>query len=60
MRLKISYLKFQTGTKINTMVQATRCSVRRCEFTPDSTKLVTAGDDGVFCFWDLVHRKHIK
>ncbi|KAL0279620.1 UNVERIFIED_CONTAM: hypothetical protein PYX00_001136 [Menopon gallinae] len=50
----------KTGIQIYTMVQPTKCSVRRCEFTPDSTKLVTAGDDGVFCFWDLAHRTHIS
>lgn len=29
-------------------------------FAPDSTILVTAGDNGAICIWDLIHRSLIK
>uniref|UniRef100_A0A1Y1JZX4 WD repeat, SAM and U-box domain-containing protein 1 n=2 Tax=Photinus pyralis TaxID=7054 RepID=A0A1Y1JZX4_PHOPY len=44
------------GTKIHTMVQMNGDAIRVCRFAPDSSVLVTAGDNGAICIWDLVHR----
>lgn len=48
------------GTKIHTMVQIGGEAVRVCRFSPDSTLLATAGDNGQVCLWDLVHRNLIR
>jgi len=50
----------KTGTKIHTMVQMGGEAVRVCRFSPDSTLLATAGDNGQVCIWDLVHRNLIR
>lgn len=50
----------KTGTKIHTMVQMSGEAVRVCRFSPDSTLLATAGDNGQVCIWDLVHRNLIR
>lgn len=50
----------QTGSKIHTMVQVGGESVRTCKFSPDSTNLVTAGDNGQVCLWDLIRRTLIR
>lgn len=34
--------------------------MRVCRFTLDSTRIVTAGDDGTICFWNLAHRSLVK
>ncbi|KAF5304695.1 hypothetical protein FQA39_LY09472 [Lamprigera yunnana] len=44
------------GTQIHTMVQMNGDAIRACRFAPDSSVLVTAGDNGAVCIWDLVHR----
>ncbi|XP_030764890.1 WD repeat, SAM and U-box domain-containing protein 1-like isoform X2 [Sitophilus oryzae] len=43
-------------TKLYTMTQVNGDPIRVCSFSPDSTLLVTAGDNGAVCIWDLVHR----
>ncbi|KAF5304797.1 hypothetical protein FQR65_LT07814 [Abscondita terminalis] len=45
-----------TGTRIHTMVQMNGDAIRVCRFAPDSSVLVTAGDNGAVCIWDLIHR----
>lgn len=50
----------QTGSKIHAMVQVGGEAVRVCRFSPDSTLLVTAGDNGQVCLWDLVRRNLIR
>nr|KAF7433992.1 hypothetical protein H0235_002183 [Vespula pensylvanica] len=50
----------RTGTKIHTMVQVSGESIRTCRFSQDSTLLVTAGDNGQICLWDLIHRTLIR
>lgn len=50
----------QTGSKIHTMVQVGGEAVRVCRFSLDSTLLVTAGDNGQVCLWDLVRRNLIR
>ncbi|XP_031788789.1 WD repeat, SAM and U-box domain-containing protein 1 isoform X1 [Nasonia vitripennis] len=50
----------RSGTKIHTMVQAGGEAVRICRFSPDSSLLVTAGDNGQVCLWDLVRRTLIR
>ncbi|XP_015187428.1 PREDICTED: WD repeat, SAM and U-box domain-containing protein 1 isoform X1 [Polistes dominula] len=50
----------RTGTKIHTMVQVGGESVRVSRFSQDSTLLVTAGDNGQICLWDLIHRTLIR
>jgi len=42
------------------MVQAGGEAVRVCRFSPDSTLLATAGDNGQVCIWDLIHRNLIR
>lgn len=42
------------------MVQAGGEAVRVCRFSPDSTLLATAGDNGQVCIWDLVRRNLIR
>ena len=42
------------------MVQVGGEAVRVCRFSPDSTLLATAGDNGQVCIWDLVHRNLIR
>nr|CAI5824458.1 unnamed protein product [Callosobruchus analis] len=46
--------------KLFTMSQINGNPVRVCRFSPDSAILVTAGDNGAVCVWDLVHRSLIK
>ncbi|XP_050306256.1 WD repeat, SAM and U-box domain-containing protein 1-like isoform X2 [Anthonomus grandis grandis] len=43
-------------SKLYTMTQVNGDPIRVCCFSPDSTLLVTAGDNGAVCIWDLVHR----
>ncbi|XP_063976386.1 WD repeat, SAM and U-box domain-containing protein 1-like [Diachasmimorpha longicaudata] len=50
----------RTGAKIHTMVQPSDESVRVCRFSPDSTFLVTGGDNGQVCLWDLVRRSLVR
>ncbi|KAJ8686204.1 hypothetical protein QAD02_021998 [Eretmocerus hayati] len=50
----------RSGSKIHTMVQAGGEAVRVCRFSPDSSLLVTAGDIGQVCLWDLVRRTLIR
>ncbi|XP_076180515.1 WD repeat, SAM and U-box domain-containing protein 1 isoform X2 [Ptiloglossa arizonensis] len=50
----------RTGSKIHTMVQVGGEAVRVCRFSLDSTLLVTAGDNGQVCLWDLVRRNLIR
>ncbi|XP_076226108.1 WD repeat, SAM and U-box domain-containing protein 1 isoform X2 [Nomia melanderi] len=50
----------RTGVKIHTMVQVGGEAVRVCRFSSDSTLLVTAGDNGQVCLWDLIRRNLIK
>ncbi|XP_048523830.1 WD repeat, SAM and U-box domain-containing protein 1 isoform X3 [Dendroctonus ponderosae] len=47
-------------TKLHTMTQVNGDAIRVCSFSPDSTLLVTAGDNGAVCIWDLVHRSLIR
>nr|XP_023030381.1 WD repeat, SAM and U-box domain-containing protein 1-like isoform X1 [Leptinotarsa decemlineata]XP_023030382.1 WD repeat, SAM and U-box domain-containing protein 1-like isoform X1 [Leptinotarsa decemlineata]XP_023030383.1 WD repeat, SAM and U-box domain-containing protein 1-like isoform X1 [Leptinotarsa decemlineata] len=47
-------------TKLYTMTQVNGDAIRVCRFSPDSAILVTAGDNGAICVWDLVHRSLIK
>ncbi|CAG9766318.1 unnamed protein product [Ceutorhynchus assimilis] len=47
-------------TKLYTMTQVNGDPIRVCSFSPDSTLLVTGGDNGAFCIWDLVHRTLIR
>jgi len=42
------------------MVQTGGEAVRICRFSPDSTLLATAGDNGQVCIWDLIHRNLIR
>lgn len=42
------------------MVQVGGEAVRVCRFSPDSTLLATAGDNGQVCIWDLIHRNLIR
>ncbi|XP_017788766.1 PREDICTED: WD repeat, SAM and U-box domain-containing protein 1-like [Habropoda laboriosa] len=42
------------------MVQIGGEAVRVCRFSPDSTLLVTAGDNGQVCLWDLIRRNLIR
>ncbi|XP_023289157.1 WD repeat, SAM and U-box domain-containing protein 1 [Orussus abietinus] len=58
--VNLSTLQLQSGAKIHTMVQIGGESVRVCKFSPDSTLLVTAGDNGQVCLWDLVRRNLIR
>ncbi|KAK4885802.1 hypothetical protein RN001_002073 [Aquatica leii] len=44
------------GTRIHTVVQMNGDAIRVCRFAPDSSVLVTAGDNGAICIWDLIHR----
>ncbi|KAG5863145.1 WD repeat, partial [Gonioctena quinquepunctata] len=46
--------------KLYTMTQVNGDAIRVCRFSPDSALLVTAGDNGAICVWDLVHRSLIK
>jgi WD40 repeat protein len=50
----------QSGLKIHTMVQVGGEAVRVCKFSPDSSLLVTAGDNGQVCVWDLIRRTLIR
>ncbi|XP_043472467.1 WD repeat, SAM and U-box domain-containing protein 1-like isoform X1 [Leptopilina heterotoma] len=50
----------RTGAKIHTMVQVGGEAVRVCKFSPDSSVLITAGDNGQLCVWDLVRRTLIR
>jgi WD40 repeat protein len=50
----------QLGVKLYTMVQVNGDAIRVCRFAPDSSILVTAGDNGAVCIWDLVHRSLIR
>lgn len=47
-------------TKLFTMTQVNGDAIRVCSFSPDSTLLVTAGDNGAVCIWDLIHRSLIR
>ncbi|XP_066142356.1 WD repeat, SAM and U-box domain-containing protein 1-like isoform X2 [Euwallacea fornicatus] len=47
-------------TKLYTMTQVNGDPIRVCSFSPDSTLLVTAGDNGAVCIWDLVHKILIR
>ncbi|XP_076678965.1 WD repeat, SAM and U-box domain-containing protein 1 isoform X2 [Andrena cerasifolii] len=49
-----------TRSKIHAMVQVGGEAVRVCRFSSDSTLLVTAGDSGQVCLWDLVRRSLIR
>ncbi|CAG9820459.1 unnamed protein product [Phaedon cochleariae] len=49
-----------TCARLYTMTQVNGDAVRVCRFSPDSAILVTAGDNGAICIWDLVHRSLIK
>lgn len=60
MILDINIMYFQTGSKIHTMVQVGGEAVRVCRFSPDSTLLATAGDNGQVCLWDLVRRNLVR
>ncbi|CAH0551749.1 unnamed protein product [Brassicogethes aeneus] len=46
--------------KLFTMTQVNGDSIRVCSFAPDSSILVTAGDNGAICVWDLVHKSLIR
>ncbi|KAJ8966312.1 hypothetical protein NQ314_003577 [Rhamnusium bicolor] len=46
--------------KLYTMTQVNGDPIRVCRFSPDSSILVTAGDNGAVCVWDMVHRSLIK
>ncbi|KAJ8955720.1 hypothetical protein NQ318_008592 [Aromia moschata] len=46
--------------KLFTMTQVNGDAIRVCSFSPDSSILVTAGDNGAVCVWDLIHRSLIK
>ncbi|KAJ8924304.1 hypothetical protein NQ315_007097 [Exocentrus adspersus] len=46
--------------KLYTMTQVNGDAIRVCRFSPDSAILVTAGDNGAVCVWDLVHKSLIK
>ncbi|XP_065166675.1 WD repeat, SAM and U-box domain-containing protein 1-like isoform X3 [Atheta coriaria] len=50
----------QAATKIYTMVQVNGDAIRVCRFAPDSSVLITEGDNGAICIWDLVHRNLIR
>ncbi|XP_011497055.1 PREDICTED: WD repeat, SAM and U-box domain-containing protein 1-like [Ceratosolen solmsi marchali] len=50
----------RSGSKIHTMVQTGGEAVRVCRFSPDSSLLVTAGDNGQVCLWDLIRRILIR
>ncbi|XP_076268665.1 WD repeat, SAM and U-box domain-containing protein 1-like isoform X2 [Rhynchophorus ferrugineus] len=49
-----------TLAKLYTMTQVNGDPIRVCSFSPDSTLIVTAGDNGAVCIWDLVHRTLIR
>ena len=53
-------MTLQTGSKIHTMVQVGGEAVRVCRFSPDSTLLATAGDNGQVCLWDLIRRSLVR
>lgn len=42
------------------MVQVGGETVRVCRFSPDSTLLATAGDNGQVCLWDLIRRNLVR
>ncbi|KAL1513281.1 hypothetical protein ABEB36_002707 [Hypothenemus hampei] len=42
--------------KLYTMAQVNGDAIRVCSFSSDSTLLVTAGDSGAVCIWNLIHR----
>ncbi|KAK9884031.1 hypothetical protein WA026_004964 [Henosepilachna vigintioctopunctata] len=46
--------------KIYTMTQVSGDPIRVCRFSPDSTIIVTAGDNGAVCIWDLARRMLIR
>ncbi|XP_072396788.1 WD repeat, SAM and U-box domain-containing protein 1-like [Diabrotica undecimpunctata] len=46
--------------KLYTITQVNGDAIRVCRFSPDSTILITAGDNGAVCVWDLIHRSLIK
>ncbi|CAG9853569.1 unnamed protein product [Phyllotreta striolata] len=47
-------------SKLYAITQVNGDAIRVCRFSPDSTVLITAGDNGAICVWDLVHRSLIK
>ncbi|XP_063919485.1 WD repeat, SAM and U-box domain-containing protein 1-like isoform X2 [Zophobas morio] len=49
-----------SAVRLYTMVQVNGDAIRVCRFAPDSSILVTAGDNGAVCIWDLVHRSLIR
>ncbi|XP_019872433.2 WD repeat, SAM and U-box domain-containing protein 1 isoform X2 [Aethina tumida] len=46
--------------KLFTITQVNGDAIRVCSFAPDSSILVTAGDNGAVCVWDLVHKSLIR
>ncbi|XP_056633756.1 WD repeat, SAM and U-box domain-containing protein 1-like [Diorhabda sublineata] len=46
--------------KLYAFTQINGDAIRICRFSPNSTLLITAGDNGAVCIWDLVHRSLIK
>ena len=51
---------FQTGTILCSFVQPSRLGVRCCRFSPDSSMLVTSGDDDSAWIWNISSRSLMK
>lgn len=49
-----------SSNKIHTFTQVNGDAIRICKFSPDSTVIVTGGDNGAICIWDLVHKSLIR
>lgn len=50
----------RTGVRIHTFVQTNGCAVRLSIFAPNSSFLVSAGDDGGICVWDILRRALVR
>lgn len=46
--------------KMYTMTQVNGDAIRVCSFSPNGSLLVTAGDNGAICVWDLVRRSLVR
>ncbi|XP_077283056.1 WD repeat, SAM and U-box domain-containing protein 1-like [Arctopsyche grandis] len=50
----------RNGTQIHKFPQVNGDSVRICKFSADSYNLATAGDNGIVCIWNLIHRTLLR
>ena len=50
----------KSGTKKGTLQHDSRSPVRVCRFSPNSSMIVSGGDDNCMCLWDVSRMKLIR